>query len=82
MKTINLTPTWGEWGNVLYCLAISSAEKSLKNLRPDMAKAFAAAEAYRKIQHKLPEDLAAEADAVFRAEMAKQGFALTSEEAV
>jgi hypothetical protein len=82
MKTIDLTPTWGEWGNVFWRFAISGEREALKPLRHDMAKALAAAQAFKEIQHSLPDDLYAQVSATFHAEMAKQGFPQTSEEVV
>jgi hypothetical protein len=74
MKTIDLTPTWGEWGNIFYRFAVSGERKPVESLHPDFAKAFSAAQAFSAIQNSLTAEQLEKADAVFRAEMAKQGF--------
>jgi hypothetical protein len=74
MRTINLTPTWGEWGNIFYRFAVSGETKSTEILHPDFAKAMSAAAAFTAIQDSLTTEQSEKAMSVFRAEMAKQGF--------
>lgn len=78
--TIDVTPTWGEWSNIFYRFAISGERKIVESLHPDMALAFSAAEAFKIIQRILPAELSAQAEAVLRAEMAKQGCPISVQE--
>lgn len=79
--TIDLTPTWGEWGNIFYRFAASGERKTIETLHRDFALAFSCAEAFKTIQRLLPNELSAQAEAVLRAEMVKQGFPLPAHEA-
>jgi hypothetical protein len=74
MRTINVAPTWGEWGKIFYLLAVSGERTRVEGLRPDFAKAMAVTQAFHAIQDSLTEEQQEKANAVFRAEMAKQGF--------
>ncbi|MEN4967113.1 hypothetical protein ABE562_22305 [Brucella intermedia] len=74
MKTIDITPTWGEWANVYRRLAESGEANAIRELRPDFAHAFAAAQALQAIQSKLPDDLNEIACQIVAEEMKKQGF--------
>jgi hypothetical protein len=73
-ETIDLTPTWGEWGNIFYRLVSTNERYSVENLRHDLAKAMAAAQAFAAIQASLTAEQATQANNVLRAEMKKQGF--------
>lgn len=72
---IDLTPTWGEWGNIFYQMALSGKRSSLEALHPDMAKAFAAAAAFVAIKDSLTDEQRIQANSVLEAEMRKQGVA-------
>ena len=74
--SINVAPSWGQWGNIFYNFARSGERKAVKTLHRDMARALSFAEALSAIWDDLPEELAAQAEGVFRVEMAKQGFAI------
>lgn len=74
MDCIDITPSWGEWGNVFYCFALSGERAAVESLHPDMAKAFSAAEAFRAIQDSLNAEQLSHAKSVMNAEMRKQGF--------
>ena len=74
---IDLTPTWGQWGTILFRFAVSGKRSALETLRPDMAKAFALAEAFKTIQVGLNSDQLAKANTVIDAEMPKQGIAIS-----
>jgi hypothetical protein len=74
MTHIDLTPTWGQWGNIFYRFAVSGERKPLELLHPDFAKAMSAVQAFHALQDSLTPEQAEKAEAVFRAEMAKQGF--------
>lgn len=49
MKAIDLTPTWGEVGGIVKHLIVSEEGDALKHLLPDMARAFAMAEALKSV---------------------------------
>jgi len=74
MKTIDITPTWGEWANLYRRLAESGEANAIRELRQDFARAFAAAQALQTIQSQLPDDLNELACKVVADEMKKQGF--------
>lgn len=74
MKTIDMTPTWGEWANIYGRLAECGEVKAVRPLRPDLARACAAAQALQAIQSKLPDDLNELACKIVAEEMKKQGF--------
>lgn len=73
MRTIDVTPTWGEWGNLFYQFALLGEEAVLEKMHPDMAKAFAFAEAFKAINASLSHEQNLEAQAVIEAELKKQG---------
>lgn len=54
--TIDITPTWGEFGNIAIRLAMTKETKALKSLLPDIARAFASAEALKQITKTLTAD--------------------------
>lgn len=72
--TIDLTPTWGEIGNIYTRLAASNEQKALEGMRSEAARAFAAAEALQQIQAQLPDELRDIACRVMAVELAKQGI--------
>lgn len=74
MKTIDVTPTWGEWGNIFYRFAQLGKRKAVEALHPDLAKALAAAQALSAIQKSLNDEQNACAQAVMASELHKQGF--------
>lgn len=74
MKTIDLTPTWGEIGNMYTRLAESKEVKAIQGMRSEVARAFAAAQALQTIQSQLPDELNELACKVVADEMKKQGF--------
>lgn len=71
--TIDLTPTWGEVGNILRRLIQGGETKAIEKMDVDLARAFSAAQALQAIQKDLPDDLREKACAVINAEMTKQG---------
>ncbi len=71
--TIDLTPTWGEVGNILRRLIQGGEVAAIKHMDVDIARAFAAAQALQAIQKDLPADLNEIACSVIAAEMTKQG---------
>lgn len=50
METIDLRMTWGEWGNMYARMAECGETKAAKELRRDLARAMAAAEALKKLK--------------------------------
>ncbi|HBN8448280.1 TPA: hypothetical protein ACPWIG_005189 [Pseudomonas aeruginosa] len=74
MKTIDLTPTWGEIGLMYARLAESGEVAAIREMRSEIARAFAAAQALQAIQSSLPDDLNEAACKVVTEELAKQGF--------
>lgn len=76
-NTIDMTPTWGEIGNVYRRLVESRETKAAKAMAPEIAKALAAAQALTAIEHTLTADQAAQVRHVMVAELAKQGFGRT-----
>jgi len=73
MRQIDLTPSWGEWGNLFYQFVLSGERAALEKLHSDMAKAFAIAEAFKEIQDSLSREQFLKAKAVMEAELRKQG---------
>lgn len=73
-NTIDMTPSWGNFG-VMYCrLAESGETKAVRQLRNDLAKAMAAAEAFKAISSTLTEEQLSQASKIMVAELGKQGF--------
>jgi hypothetical protein len=72
--TIDLTPTWGEIGNIYTRLAASNEQAALSQMHSEAARAFAAAEALQQIQAQLPDELREIACSVMAVELAKQGI--------
>jgi hypothetical protein len=71
--TIDMTPTWGEWGNVYRRFAEGDAGiAALRPLANDFAKAMAACQALSSID--LTDEQQAIVNRVMRAELVKQGF--------
>lgn len=71
---IDLTPTWGEWGNLYTRFAESGETAAVAPLRRDAARCFASTEALKAIVDDLPAELRARLEAVYTVEMGKQGF--------
>ncbi|MEY2152339.1 hypothetical protein AB7849_15645 [Rhodanobacter sp. 115] len=72
--TIDLTPTWGELGNVYTRMAESGERAAARGMRGEVARAFALAEAFKKIHEALPADLREQAEKIVAAELRKQGI--------
>jgi hypothetical protein len=73
---IDLTPTWGEWGNLFYLYAVHGERNHLDSMHPDFAKAFSAAQAFTAIRDSLTDEQKKMANLILRTEMVKQGFPL------
>ncbi len=74
VRTIDLTPTWGEIGKLVCTLAKSSEQAALEAIWPEAARAFALAAGLKAIYDELPWELKAKANAVVGIEMNKQGY--------
>ncbi|CAJ9891875.1 Uncharacterised protein [Burkholderia pseudomallei] len=74
MRTINLTPTWGEWANIYRRFAESGETKAVHELRADFAKAMAAAQALQAITGSLTDEQASIVSKTMTTELTKQGF--------
>ena len=74
MQTIDLTPTWGEVGNIIWRFATSNEQAALKHSHNEFARAFALAEAFSRIYATLTEDQKDQASKIVCEELAKQGF--------
>jgi hypothetical protein len=72
--TIDLTPTWGEVGNMYVRLAESGEVAAIRRMRSEAAKAFAAAQAFTAIQATLSEEQRAIASGVLTTELSKMGY--------
>lgn len=71
--TIDLTPTWGEIGVLYTRLAESGERNAARELRGEVAKAFAFAEAFKVILAALPAELRELAEKTASDELRKQG---------
>lgn len=71
---IDLTPTWGEVGLLFMRLALSAEVKALEHMRPEIAKAMAAAQALTVIRATLTEAQNEVVSKTLTAELAKQGY--------
>ena len=74
ITTIDLTPTWGEVGNIVRRLIQGGETKAIEQMDSELARAFAACQALQAIQKDLPDDLREKACAIIDAEMTKQGY--------
>jgi hypothetical protein len=72
--TIDLTPTWGEWGNVYRRFAETGERQAVMALREDFAKAMASCAALKGILDTLNADQAATVSNIMVTELRKQGF--------
>lgn len=73
-RAINLTPTWGEWGNVYRRFAESGERKAIVALREDFARAMASTQALQSILHTLTDEQQAIVSRTMTDELSKQGF--------
>lgn len=72
--TIDMTPTWGEIGVLYTRLAESREVKAVREMRADVARAFAAAQALQAIRASLTEAQATMVAKTLTDELRKQGF--------
>lgn len=74
MRTIDLTPTWGEIGNIIWRFATSNEQAALEHMHSELARAFAMAEVFAKIHTSLTEEQKDQASKILCEELVKQGF--------
>ena len=74
MRTIDLTPTWGEVGNIIWRFAVSNEQAALSHIHNEFARAFAMAEVFAKIHTSLTEEQKDQASNILCEELIKQGF--------
>lgn len=74
METIDLTLTWGEIGLFIKRLITSREEDALKHTLPDMARAFAMAEALKSVLDTLDDRQHDIVTRVWAEELTKQGY--------
>lgn len=67
---VDITPTWGEWGNMYQ----SIVGVTVQPLRKDFSRAMAACEALKAINRSLTPAQRVVVDATINAELLKQGF--------
>ena len=70
---IDLTHTWGEWGNIYRRLAESGETKAVRELRSEFVKAMAAAAALNAIRSSFSDEQAQIVSKTLVAELGKQG---------
>ena len=74
MRTIDMTPTWGEWGNVYARFAESGEVAAIKDLRRDLARALAGAQALQAINGMLTDAQQSVVNSIMTEELSKQGY--------
>ena len=66
--------TWGAFGQYYKAFAEGKQVRALMELRPELAKACAAAEALNKIRKELPDHLQSKVSFILTEELTKQGY--------
>lgn len=74
VRTIDLTPTWGEWANIYRRFAESGEAAALKHLAPDLARMAASCEALKQISSTLTDEQQKVVSNTITTELTKQGF--------
>jgi phosphopantetheinyl transferase (holo-ACP synthase) len=74
IETIDITPTWGEIMQQYIRFAESGEKKVVLQLRSEVAKAAAAAQALHEIRLSLTDEQTVKVNAVVLRELAKMGF--------
>ena len=72
--TIDMTPSWGELGLLVKRLAFSAEDKALRHIWPEVAKAFASAQALSNLMQGLSEEQRAIVAKAMYDELVKQGY--------
>ncbi len=71
---IDLTPSWGQWGNVYARFAETGERNAVKQLRKDFARAMAACQALQELGSTLTDEQQAIVTTTMARELAVQGF--------
>ena len=69
-ETIDMTPTWGEIGQLMIRLALSKETKAFKAGQSEVARAFAMAQAYTVLYNELTPEQRQRARAIIEREKA------------
>lgn len=72
MKTVDITPTWGEIANLLWRLIQSNEQKALQHAHSEFARAFAMAEALSQLHPTLTEEQHKLVQEILETELRKQ----------
>ncbi|MDA8153006.1 MAG: hypothetical protein M0003_09895 [Acidithiobacillus sp.] len=73
-EKIDVTPTWGEFGRMYTRLAESQEVKVIRELRSEVARAMAAAEALKVVQESFTEAQHYIVAKIMANELTKQGY--------
>lgn len=73
-NTIDITPTWGEIGRLMSLLIRGKEWRALDAARPEIARAFAMAEAIKELRPSLTEAQLQTLARTVAAELTKQGY--------
>lgn len=71
---IDLTPSWGQWGNIYARFAETGETKAVRVLRKDFARAMAACQALQELGNTLTDEQKSIITSVMARELAVQGF--------
>lgn len=71
---LDLRPTWGEIGLLFMRLALSNQQEAIKEMRREVARAMAAAEALLQIHRSLSDEQQRIVSQTIQQELTKQGF--------
>lgn len=71
---VDITPTWGEIGNIVKRLAMSGERQALQKLWPEAARAFASAEALLTVLPLLNEEQSKVVAKTLTQSLGKQGY--------
>lgn len=74
LEEIDLTPTWGEVGNVIRSSIKMENWEGLKKADKEIARAFAMAAALTEVIHGLPDPIDKIVRETYAAELKKQGY--------
>lgn len=73
-RVIDVTPSWGEVGNLFCSLAFGGEIKAAEAMKSEAAKAFALAEALTKVHNSLSDEQKTLIAQVVAVELKKQGY--------
>jgi hypothetical protein len=73
-KMLDITPTWGEIGNLFMRLALSNEARAIEAMKPEIARAMASAQALVAIEKTLTDEQNSIVAKTLAAELTKQGY--------